>query len=568
MTTENPALAVLRAGVDSYAAHLQPSGELRDPVFGVPTQYGTAYHALGNATLATYGPAERREEYADRARRGVLAALAYAADPALPSVASGFDDCTGQTSGVNHRDFTWPPILKAYRLLRALDVVSVEEVGTRIASVDIFAAFRSRPPSNWASVWLSGEWIRIQEGLSPFTVDDVDGWLEVFLRELIDVELGFYAEPGLPNSYDLFTRYHLAGLLAEGYDGRWRDELTRLLETGLERSLAVQLSDGSMASAHRSTGQTWTLGAQVAYFTHVAEQLGDRPTESASGSVAESAADAANRAFGALRRWQRPRGPFSPVENALPPSYRVGYERYTADAHYGNLALGFLAVAVAHGFTGEAEPSPERALSVRVEQEPTFRAVLHAGPYSAAVNAAPAPAYDAFGLTDLTFGPDRYLQFVSSVRHVRSGRLLNLGSDLAPAGLGEPVKGTLTRFLGSGVRLGLDTDDGPYELTLSVSVDGVTVTERVADGSKGCTALLVPYLRDPGTGVTTVVRPDGDGVVLEHGPERVAVRLELPVERQVVLEHGFENRRGLCGLVRLELAEPVRELNYRITREA
>lgn len=554
----NPALDVLRTGVDSYAAYLQPSGELFDPVFGEPTQYGTAYHALGNAVLATHGPAERRTEYADRARRGLLAALAHTADPSTPPVASGFDEGTGDSSAVNHRDFTWPPILKAYRLLRSLDVVSVEEVGARIAAVDILASFRSRPPSNWSSVWLSGEWIRIQEGLSPFTVADVDGWLEVFFEELIDIDLGFYAEPGLPNSYDLFTRYHLADLLAEGYAGRWRGELARLLDTGLGRSLAVQLSDGSLASAHRSTGQTWTLGAQVAYFTHAGPRAG--------------AATAATRAFAAMRRWQRAGGPFAPVENVLPPSFRVGYERYTADAHYGNLALGFLAVAVLHGFTGadiDALPA-DRALSVRVEQAPTYRAVLHAGPYSAAVNAAPAPAYDAFGLTDLTFGPGRVLQFASSVRHARSGRLLNLGSDRAPAGgTDASLTGTIQAEGESGVRVRLENDDiGWYEQLVSVDGgDGVTVTERVPDGPNPCTALLVPYLLDPGTGVRTRVREIENGVLLEYGDERVTVRLDVPIAARVVLEHGFENRRGLCGLVRLRLAEPTTDLTYRIARQ-
>ena len=139
-----------------------------------------------------------------------------------------------------------------------------------IRSVDVEESFRSRPPSNWAVVWPSGEWLRIREGLSPNSVERFDEWLAVFFSDRIDIDKGFYHEPGHPNSYDLFTRFHLADILQEGYDGRFRDAMCGLMETGLACSLAVQLSDGSAASAYRSTGLTWTVGVECAYFTHAA----------------------------------------------------------------------------------------------------------------------------------------------------------------------------------------------------------------------------------------------------------------------------------------------------------
>jgi hypothetical protein len=545
-----PALEALATGVDSYAPYLQPSGELHDPVFDRPTQYGTAYHTLGNAVLATHGASATREQHLDRATRGLDAALAHTGNPALPAAASGFDRETGVTTAGNHRDFTWPPILKAFRLLRELGSDRGDEFAERIAAVDILESFRSRPPSNWSSVWLSGEWIRIREGLSPYTVADVDGWLEAFFEELVHVELGFYAEPGLPNSYDLFTRYHFADLLAEGYDGRFAAPMRRLLSTGLERSLAVQLSDGSLASAHRSCGQTWTLGGQVAFFTHVLAMLGD-----------QRAAAGAARAFASLRRFQRGDGPFSPVENVLPPSYRVGYERYTADAHYGNLALGFLGVAVLGGFTGVADVLDERAALVRIEAEPTWRAVLHAGRYSAALNAAPAEKYDAFGLTDLTFGPGRVLQFASSGRFLGSDRFLNVGLDTGDGPLTR--SGPISPVGSDGARVAATTEDGrAYEQTVSVTPDGIAVRESLAGGAS---VLFVPYLRDPGTGTTTTVERDGSTVVLRNGSEQVRIDVDAPIATMIVLENGFENRRGLCGLLRLELAGPADTVTYRIS---
>jgi hypothetical protein len=372
----------------------------------------------------------------------------------------------------------------------------------------------------------------------------------VFFDELVHVELGFYAEPGLPNSYDLFTRYHFADLLAEGYHGRFAEPMRRLLETGLERSLAVQLSDGSLASAHRSCGQTWTLGGQIAYFTHVLSLLGDH-----------RAALGAERAFASMRRFQRPDGPFSPVENVLPPTYRVGYERYTADGHYSNLALAFLAVAVMGGFTGDQPAPDERPASVRIEAEPTWRAVLSAGRYSAALNAAPAEKYDAFGLTDLTFGQGRVLQFASSARFLGSDRFLNVGLDTGDV---QPTRtGPIEAAGVNGARVAATTGDGRvYEQTVSVTPEGIAVTERLAGGAS---ALFVPYLRDAGTRTRTTAELEGSTVVLRNGSEQVRISVDAEIATMIVLENGFENRRGLCGLLRLELATQADEVSYRLT---
>lgn len=309
MTTDP--VAVLTTGVDSFSPYVQESGELHDPVFDEPTQYGTAYHAYCQAVLAEAGPAEHRAGRLARAGRGLDAALAHTENPDLPPTGASFSRADGSVRRSNHRDFTWPPILKTFRVLRDAGDERATEFADRIAAVDIMRSFRSRPPSNWASVWLSGEWIRIREGLSPFSTRDVDEWLAIFLTDLLRPEDGFYFEPGKPNSYDLFTRLHVADLLAEGYDGRHRPALERLMETGLDRSLAVQLSDGSLASAHRSAGQTWTLGAQVAYFTHArayftARQVAE-DTENTEDTVrADRAAEAATRAYVSMRRWQRP----------------------------------------------------------------------------------------------------------------------------------------------------------------------------------------------------------------------------------------------------------------------
>jgi hypothetical protein len=553
---------ILREAVGSYAPYLQASGEMHDPVFGEPTQYGTPYHAFCNAVLAREG-GERRSACADRAVRGLEAALEHVLDTGLLPTASGFDGATGAVSRSNHRDFFWPPILKTFLILRDLGVEGAESLAARISGVDIETAFAQRPPSNWAAVWLSGEWLRLREGLSPFSMERLDLWLDTFFETHILTEQGLYQEPGHPNSYDLFTRYHLADMLMEGYDGRRREDLEILMRTGLLRSLGVQLSDGSLASAHRSTGQTWTLGAQCAFFTHASNHFRGQEPE-----LARRAEEAAYRALSSFRRWQRD-GPYSPVENRLPPGHRVGYERYTADGHYANLAAALLAVAVSNGLNSPfTEPSGGREASLLLEHDPIFRAVLHNGPFSMHFNARPAPDYDAFGLVDVTFGPGRFLQFASSAKHLESGRLLNLG--MAGGSGSSQTDLALTGRMDGGLappRLELEARDrgSPYRYRFAarVETEGVYVEETTL-GLEERKSLLIPYLRDPGTGTVTAAKVEAGRVRLVHGWEEVEISYSAPVRRVIHLTGGLQNRRGLCGLLRVDFRELSRGISYRI----
>ncbi|CAA9333167.1 MAG: hypothetical protein AVDCRST_MAG48-3228 [uncultured Friedmanniella sp.] len=584
MTDLLPPLALLEAGVSSWAPHLQPDGTLHDPVFSCPTQYGTAYLAWCCAVLGTQPAAVDGPVHLDRAVRLLRAALAHTADPARPPHASGFDRRTLSVTGrLNHRDFTWPPILKTRRALAAAGVALDPDVDTQVAGVDVEATFRARPPSNWAAVWMSGEWLRVQAGLTPTPPAQLDAWLDVFFAggEVgLDVELGLYAERGLPNAYDLFTRLHLTDLLVQGFDGRNRERLAAFLVTGLRRSLALQLSDGSLASGYRSTGQTWVLGAQVALFT-ASRVLGlGTPAEQ------EQARLAAWRAFRALALGLRPDGVFSPVQNVLPAELRVGYEAYTADGHYSPLALAFLADAVVHGFGTDAPPSTAeldaRPAAVRAEGAPTHRGAVSRGRVSIAVQADADPTYDACGLVDLTFGTERSLVFVTAARHSSGGPWLVPGLALRDEAGAAPVTPLCPLPRRLAVPLQADGDAGlaftatfpdgelagrEHRWSAGLTASGLDVVETVP-GWAGRRTLLVPYLRDLGDGVLTAVTRLPDGVRFERGAERVEVRVDGPLERTSHLPGGYESRRGLCGLVRLDLAGPGETLRWSMTSSA
>jgi hypothetical protein len=599
----NPALNLLEQGVDALAWCLQPSGELNDPVFGEPAQYGTAYYAYNNAVLAKVGDPAKRESRADAARRGLAATLRHLLDPADPlQPAADFSHAIGSPGFRNLRDFMWPPVMRTLRILQELGHADLDELIDQIRAVDVPGAFSERAPVNWAAVWILGEWQRIRLGLSPFTRDDIDKWLEPFFvaghdtdhgfyRELrestsieiswetpIDLENGFYREPGVPNSYDMWCRVHLLELLVEGYDGAYRPFLERLLVSGTRRSLGVQLSSGSLASAYRSTAHLWNLTGQCWYFHHAGRLLADTEPE-----LAAEARAGALRSFAAAQMCVRPTGDLSPVENAFPASWRVGHEVYTMDAHYVSLPLGYLATAILEGFTGAGELS-RAAERVHVEQDPVHRSLIHSAGWSVHVNLAPFPGYDSFGIADVTLGAGRRLRFGGQTHYGRpdaapeAHRLSNQlpftlglarrGSDRSvfPVSAMQVTGGRWAREEGGRLLAGAEltytprywwTDEVPeevrlrYEIGVRVAGDTVMISEDIGDCA--C-SLMVPYLRDRGDGVQTeVTMPDGR-VRLVSGAEIVEIVPDRAVEKIVHLAHGYESRHGLVGLARLDLA--------------
>ena len=580
MTPGRPSpLELLTDGVASLTGQLQEDGTLHDPVFNTPTQYGGAYYAWCCAVLAAELGGSAAEEHRARAERSLAAAVAHTADPDREPYASGFDRPTLSVTGrLNHRDFTWPPILKTYLALGRLGVGLSPAVSAAVAGVRVEAAFRTRPPSNWAAVWMSGEWLRMQAGLSDTTPEQFDRWIDAFFAEGevgFDLGLGMYRERGLPNAYDLFTRVHFTDLLQQGYAGRNRERLEAFLAAGVRRSLSLQLSDGSMASGYRSAGQTWVLGAQVALFT-ASHALGLGRAEDR-----EAAGLAAWRAYGSLTMWQRPDGVFSPVQNRLAPELRVGYERYTADGHYSPLALAFLASAVSAGFGDEPPPTVAeldgRPAASLAEGAPTHRGAAHRGRVSMAVLAQADDTYDATGLVDLAFGSGRRLHFVTAARHLDGGPWLvpglavrdRPGSSLVTAVCGLPHRLTapLERRDAAGLAFATEVPDLRYEWSGTLTETGVDVVETVF-GRPVFRTLLVPYLRDLGADITTQVAFSASGVRFSLGDEWVEFHVDGAVERVTLLPYGYESRRGLCGLVRIDLVEPGETLRWSVSSSA
>ena len=109
--------------------------------------------------------------------------------------------------------------------------------------------------------------------------------------------------------------------------------------------------------------------------------------------------------------------------------------------------------------------------------------------------------------------------------------------------------------------------DTRYEWSGTLTETGVDVVEAVP-GRHVFRTLLVPYLRDLGADATTQVAFFASGVRFDLAEEWAEFRVDGVVERQTVLPYGYESRRGLCGLVRLDLVEPGETLRWSVVSSA
>eukprot|EP00873_Tetraselmis_striata_P031672 jgi/Tetstr1/451936/TSEL_038972.t1 len=432
----------------------------------------------------------------------------------------------------------WPPILRTFIMLRDLpdpgmdlDLAPMEELIRKVDSPNIFS---EKPPVNWATVWMVGEWLRIREGLSPYSKADMDAWLAPFFEQnlemnhgfnkelaesigrpidwttAIDMEHGFFREPGVPNSYDMFSRVHLLELLVDGYDGAFAAQMHDLLATGMKRSLGVQLSSGSLASAYRSSAHLWNLTGQTYYFYHGSRLLADRNPD-----LSAKAEAACKRAFRACQTCQRESGDLSPVENVHPLGWRVGYEVYTMEAHYVAMPLGFLGAAIVDGFDGVVSP--------------------FAG-------------YDPLGIADITLGVGRRLRFGGQTHYGRGDahpdahKLSNqlpftLGLALRdpdrsihPVSALQPTGARGAEASADGLTAFAETERGRYSIRIAIAHNELKLVEELGDAAR---SLMVPYLRDRGDGCQTEVTRSGNGLRLQSGSEIIDIVVGLAQEEQV-----------------------------------
>ena len=138
----------LSEGAEHLRAFLQPSGELHDPVFGEPTQYGTAYFTYVNAAMGRLRHGAAAESSLEMAERGLGAALRHLLDLDDAPATSSYAPPIASSKAGNHRDFMWLPVLRAVRVFRAAGRPGVDGIAEQVRKVAVPGVFAARPPNN------------------------------------------------------------------------------------------------------------------------------------------------------------------------------------------------------------------------------------------------------------------------------------------------------------------------------------------------------------------------------------------------------------------------------------
>ena len=314
------------SGCVDYFAPLQDSaGAIIDPHRGAEFQYATPCFAYSAALVARdYGRADLIEP--------AFAAFRFAA-AALGE----------RTAADGHEDFYPSPLAHAYALLGTLVPEDrLLAAAEPLRGYDAFKTFRKRPGgtkrsgANWNCKALAGQWLMIKTGLQAD-----NGYVAKSLQrqgQWFDNEYGLYAEG--PATYDAFPRAWMADMLAQGYDGTHKDQLTEALDRAAITALFMQSPTGELATGGRSSHHQWSDAIQCTTFEWAASRAlaaGDR-------DLAGTFKRAARRALAALDPWVRPSGEFWIVKNRAEPAERHGYEVYSSHSQYNLLtctALGF-----------------------------------------------------------------------------------------------------------------------------------------------------------------------------------------------------------------------------------
>ncbi|NOZ57171.1 MAG: hypothetical protein GXO73_10350, partial [Calditrichaeota bacterium] len=328
--SKQDALELVRGVVRFFRNFQNERGAIIDPYTEAERQYSTPAYALCGAVLLHAGTKDNP---------WLAQSTLKAFDWALTSLVEG-------RPADNHGDFFTVKLMLALPLLKPFADASQwarwEDLLRRLnpdrSYRDILRYKKTEARiHNWNLVAISGEYLRSRAGYS-------DG---AFVRRYVPIQLtrftehGMYVDPHNPMAYDVFSRYHVAIMLAHGYDGVGAKALRQAQLRGGWTALFLQSPAGEVPCGGRSAHHQWNEAAQTATFEMIASELwkkGDR-------LAARAFKRGARLGLASLKRWVRPTGEFWIVKNRAEPWKRWGFEGYSYHSQYNLLAASMLAVA-------------------------------------------------------------------------------------------------------------------------------------------------------------------------------------------------------------------------------
>ncbi len=202
---------------------------------------------------------------------------------------------------------------------------------------------------NWVVVSHCGEYLRSMQGLT--TPDRAE--------KMLDFKKGAFTERGTwtfeSYAYDAFPRYHITGILADGYRGAsfpfYQDRMWR----GSWVSLLTQSPFGTHPTGFRSAHHAWNEAQLTAIFEIYAAAYASAGKPAAAGAYKR----AARLSLQSVGRWVREDGTLNIVKNRISPQERHAYEMYSLHTCYNALTAHMLARAYeAADDSIEEKPAP------------------------------------------------------------------------------------------------------------------------------------------------------------------------------------------------------------------
>jgi hypothetical protein len=370
-------LRLIASEVDFWKAEQDADGAIIDPYLEREFQYSTPAFAHAAATLVAYA-----------GRDDLLDAAALALDWSAWTLAE-------RRAADGHEDFFAPMIAHAIRLLEPR--VPAERSAAWKHDIGRFEPFdtyrRGLGENNWNVVSASGEALFQKMGLREASHRYVEASLAAQGRHF-DTSYGLYLEGPMP--YDHFPRLWLGDLVARGYAGAYRAELTEALRRAAITSLFMQSPIGELPAGGRSAHHQWNEAEQCVTY----EVFAARALAAGDAGLAAYFKRGAHLALRSMFRWVRPSGEMQIVKNWMDPARRFGYESYSGHSQYNLLPMSMLAIAYEHAATTERvreRPAPADVGGYLLHIEPLHKVFANAGGAYVEIDTAGDHHYDATG---------------------------------------------------------------------------------------------------------------------------------------------------------------------------
>jgi T5SS/PEP-CTERM-associated repeat protein len=324
--TSSDYLDLIESNVDFFKTCQDANGAIIDPYDGIERFFSTPCFALAAAVLIEYN-----------GRTDLIEPAAKAMDWSVHSLKI---DAAPQ----GHGDFFPPQIAHALPLLEPyVAPARFQQWKDDISSYDPWTVYTAAPgQGNWNCVAADGEFLYYNLGLRT-DLNFIEASI-ISQGSFFYCDWGLYNSENVPMAYDLFARFWLVDMLANGYDKLKAGELTELMRRGALTSLFMQSPAGELPTGGRSSHHQWNEGLECGLFEFYAKKALNDGDPIMAGVFKR----AAHLALKSMQRWVRPTGELWIVKNRADPSLRFGYEGYSMHSAYNLLAMAELAIAYEH----------------------------------------------------------------------------------------------------------------------------------------------------------------------------------------------------------------------------